>query len=164
MKQLKITRFLVAVLLVFTLVRCATSGSDGNEAVIKADSYELLLYSAPWCENCKPFIKDLNSLLQNSPPAGASRMATSIHVVTGLKNTSKPTQAIAEEYVTHLGVPFDAVSDYWRTGTIKNYYDITNGPSIPAAVLIGSNGQVKVFDVGPNLTQDVYSYLSSVLK
>ncbi len=129
-----------------------------------ADSYELFLYSAPWCENCKPFIKDLNNLLQSSPPAGIAKMTTSIRVVTGVSKSSKPTPAIAQEYIAALDVPFEPVSDYWRTGTIKNYYDISQGPSIPAAVLIGSNGQTKVFTPGATLTQDVHSYLSTVLK
>ena len=128
-----------------------------------ADSYELYIYSAPWCENCKPFIHDLSDMLAQHPPAGISRMKGVIRVVTGVAKTSKPTQQIAEDYVAALGVPFEPLADYWRTGTIKNYYDVTQGPSIPAAVIIPKGGQAKVFNPGTQ-ANEVYGYLASVLK
>ena len=123
----------------------------------------MYIYSAPWCENCKPFIHELSDRISAQPPSGISRLKGAIRVVTGVAKTSKPTQQIASDYVTALGVDFEPIADYWRTGTIKNYYDVAQGPSIPAVVIIPKGGAPKVFNPGTQASE-VYGYLVSVLK
>jgi len=154
---------LIAVLALFSLAQCATSGS-GTEPV-NADStsrYQLIIFSAPWCENCEPFIHGLDSKLSGQSSASLNRLSPEVRVVTGKKKFEKPTLQVAEEYVSALGVPYLAFADFWKTGNYSQYYG-NESLNIPAVVIVSSTGEKRVFSAGTS-ADEVMGYLETVLK
>lgn len=143
------------------LVQCATSGS-GTDPVRAGGSYDLLIYSAPWCENCEPFIKDIGAQLAGQSKGASSRLTPMIHVVTGQQKPKRPTPEVAAAYADKLAVGIPAIADFWRDGTYGSYYG-TESLNIPAVVILSREGDApKIFPAGTQ-SAEVMAYLDSIL-
>ena len=154
-------RFLRALFGVLLVASCSTSGT-GTDPIQNNQPVQLVIYSAPWCENCEPFIKAIKEQLNRLPEEKAALVKPEIRVVTGKNKTQKPTPEVAAEYADKLGVGFPAISDFWKTGTYGENYkkDVL---SIPAAMIIISTGEKDIQKPGTP-AEEVMAILEGVLR
>lgn len=151
--------------LALSLTRCATSGSDPETlfSTTGEDTIRVMFFSAPWCGNCGPMIKELKQILETELAANSKNIKPVIVVVSGKSGSEKPSQAVTEEYVAKLGVGFEYKADFWKTGAYASYYG-KNNLLLPAAVAIGSSGSTKIFASSKTLVQDITTFLQGAMK
>ncbi len=131
----------------------APVGSGQNcqaAATVSSPKVSLLLFGAPWCENCHRDFPTVQSLLNQVPAAQRAGLNTQLFVETGGRITDAATPQIAEIYRESLSLcSFAPAADSHDNGnhpTFQTYTKYTGVPideaAIPAAVLLDANGNV----------------------
>ena len=142
-----------------------TIGPNDNQNPPPSQKLNLVLFSAPWCGECKPKLQTTESLLASVlSAADHRRVNVTLYVVEGRRVHSQPTDRVTSDYATALGTRFNVVSDPWYWNTYKAFYH-DNQYAVPAAVLLDQKNQpIQIFERGLFLPEEVVALIEDKLK
>ena len=102
---------------------------------------KLLLFSTPWCSDCKREVPELHRLLKANLGEAYGDLDVTLFAETGKKSTDKPTEESAAQMAKDFKVDFKTAVDPWRWQTFKKYFP-TSSLGIPASVVLDLQGNV----------------------
>ena len=157
-------RIMLAGLVALAVAGCSAGGPGTGPAadvlpIIGGKSHNLLLFSAPWCENCNLELAEVNSAFQ-----GNSQLQKGVSVTVYVEEGpihQPPTSSMALEYGHNLHLNLTVLPDPWRWSIYEHYYP--QGYNLPGAVVLDSKGNTERIFSGSYGASDVVTYLEGLL-
>lgn len=153
--------FVALIVLALYLVGCGKAGkSIGGDQPAPPPLFgakaTLVLFGAPPCSNCHRDFPAIKKVLDSYPAGDTERLAVLIVVETGTRWVDPPTQYIADQYATSLGLGgITRIPDGVKNGrpSYQLYSELTGVPhsmmALPAAAIVAKGGKVlKTFAAG----------------
>lgn len=125
----------------------------------------LALFGAPWCAECKQDLPKIQDEYNKLTEEERAEIGIRLYVTTSGNPAVPPTQEVADQYRTALGLSMDASPDEWRW---KNFREWVGGTlALPGAAVLDANGAVlKSFRAGGTtfIPSEIVGFSAAALK